>query len=330
MEQEHKEMYDQFERGLRLDDETHGRAQFAPPPGAAPQNQAGVLRDDAGALHAAWDNSLQQTSQERARRWQGTGLNPADARPLDSYAELDAPFHASVRSDHAVNPASTSRAPAPPVAAPLAQTDDIFALLDAEERTSAPAPAPSYTAAQPQPQPQSQDSELAENVLSRFDNAYRAPSPSNSGFSREQAALHLSLAEAQASEQGRQELAVPRPDNPASREGVYAATAADALKSVFDGRDESTDVTEQAQGGETGPAVVRKITRWFAASSYLDDVYGLPPLLRETIDEAVRDDASEEKRQKAIRRLESLWHHLSNTKPQPGSDWVDGWLRSNT
>lgn len=319
---ETEHMFREFERGLTLDQS----ALRAGPTGEdAALQQAWALNTNAGALQAGG--------------WRGTGMDPRTTGSIHSYTELDAPLHASVRKAYAESSTSAGQAQRPSrlgsfpaTAAPLAQSDDIFALLDAEEQASTQ-PNRNIPA-----MPQDPTSALSSEVLSRFDAAYRAPSPSNSGFSREQAAMHLSLAEAQASEQGRQELAVPRPDNPSAQEGVYAPTAEAALASILEGRPESSDVTEtQTHDQERGIAVVRKITRYFGASTYLDDVYGQSPLLRETIEQATQpaDDArSEQNRQKAIRRLESLWSHLTNTPPQPessrGSDWVDSWLRTHT
>jgi hypothetical protein len=315
---ETEHMFREFERGLALDQS----ALRAGPTGEdAALQQAWALNTNAGALQAGG--------------WRGTGMDPSTTGSIHSYTELDSPLHASVRKAYAESSTSAGQAQRPSrlgsfpaTAAPLAQSDDIFALLDAEEQASSQ-PNRNIPA-----MPQDPTSALSSEVLSRFDAAYRAPSPSNSGFSREQAAMHLSLAE----EQGRQELAVPRPDNSSAQEGVYAPTAEAALASILDGRPESSDVMEtQTHDQERGIAVVRKITRYFGASTYLDDVYGQSPLLRETIEQATQpaDDAkSEQNRQKAIRRLESLWSHLTNTPPQPessrGSDWVDSWLRSHT
>ncbi|SPO32104.1 uncharacterized protein UTRI_02661 [Ustilago trichophora] len=335
-QQRDQKLFNDFQRGLSLEP-TRG-ADFAPSP------QTVLAQGDSNAsLNSAWEGSVQGS---RASRWEATGLDPTTVQPIHSYSQLDDPLHASVRSDH---PHHLQQQPQPTVArsyapantVPLAQTQDIFALLDEEGQSSAPssvAPmsvASTSTARLPNAQGQNQD--LSDQVLSNFDPTYRPPSPTNSGFSREQATLHLQLAEAQASEQGRQELAVPRPDNSALEEGVYARTAEDALKSIFDGRMESSEVEEEkgkeGEKGDRGKEVVRKIIRWFAGSSYVQDVYGLPPLLRETIEVVEKDSGDEEKRERAIRRLESLWGHLSNTKPQSqsqGSDWVDGWLRTNT
>lgn len=304
-------MYSDFERGLTLNDAAAGASHFRPDVGESIQASR--------ALNQVWHDRV-DIGEGTAKRWQSTGLDPSTAQPIGSYTELDEPLHASVRAASTSLPHADRTYAAPP-AAPLAATDDIFALLDDEAQASTSQPSNS----------------LSDVVFSHFDPHYRPPSPSHPSFSRDQATLHLQLAEAQASEQGRQELLVPRPDNPALQEGVYAPTAEAALQSIFDGRVESSDVKETEEG-ERGHEVVRKITRWFGASTYLDDVYGQAPLLRETIEEATKPKAenadAEEKRARAIRRLESLWNHLSNTPPAPeaarSSDWVDGWLRKNT
>lgn len=264
--------------------------------------------------------------------WEQAGIDPhrEAGSAIASYTDLDAPLHNAVRGSHThrIPLATTGTQPLPP--------SDIFALLDAEEESSAP---PVETSSSRQPG-------LSSTVLHNFDTHYTPPSPTNSGFSAEQAAMHLALAEAQAAEQGQQELLVPRPDNASAREGVYAPTAQDAFHSIFHARPESSTSHQQHQHLSTdGETVVRNITRYFAPSTYLDDVYGLPPLLRETIDQATNIDghSTEQNRQIAIRRLESLWNHITNTAPpsQPSpsashhptahsSQWVDAWLRTNT
>lgn len=264
-------------------------------------------------------------------------------QPIESHRQLDEPLHSSVRRDHGVGiarPGATTHFPPPPMAA---QSDDIFALLDAEE-SQQPAPAPnayaSASASSSQAPLNDIDNALSDEVFSKFDPSYRPPSPSNTGFSREQAAMHMRLALTQSSDQSQQELTIPRPDNPALQEGVYAPTTEAALASIFDpsGRIESNTEEEEAQ--ERGVAVVKKITRWFGASNYMNDVYGEGSLLRETIEEVLKPQekgpGEEEKRERAIRRLESLWNHLSNTPPEKvvpqgaggqGADWVNAWLK---
>ena len=329
---EQTDLFKDFERGLVLDNRSN--VHLTP-----------IVAGNGADLERAWQEgqNLQQSS-----GWLKTGLDPNSARPIGSFVELDAPLHSSVRRDHAQSTTAAvstghSNAPATALRAPLAETEDIFALLDAEQPQKQQQPG----AAKRNTIPPSQDpgTQSSHEVLSHFDSAYRAPSPSNTSFSRDQAAMHLALAEAQASEQGRQELAIPRPDDPASHEGVYAATAEEALKSIFERRAEPSNATEETVEEQTdrGQEVVKKITSWFGTSSYLDDVYGSAPLLKETIEQVVRPKAdqagnTEENREKAIRRLESLWNHLSNTPPapQPGDsmgnsgDWVDSWLRNNT
>ncbi|KAJ1028230.1 hypothetical protein NDA13_003674 [Ustilago tritici] len=309
-EREQQEIFQNFERGMSLSDAKQGEPGFKP--------SDGLTRDDVG-LSQAWDEATQQY------RWQATGLDPASARPIRSYTELDAPLHDSVRVSSTQAPPSQSWTYASPATALLAQTDDVFALLDAEDQLAPTSIASVSTA------PQSE--ELSEQFLSQFDSLYRPPSPTYPSFSREQAKLHLQLAEAQASQQGKTELGIPRPDNPSLQEGVYAPTSEQALQSIFDGRVESSDVTEKQDVSDRGEEIVRKITKYFGASSYLDDVYGERSVLRETIEVVKKEkDGDREKRERAIRRLESLWGHLSNTPPHEskGKDWVDAWLLKNT
>ncbi|CBQ70914.1 conserved hypothetical protein [Sporisorium reilianum SRZ2] len=296
---EGEKMFDDFQRGLALGD--------------APRQEA-----RRGGMEESWTAAHQQPQQEGRVGWQGTGVHPATARAVHSYTELDEPLHASVRNDHAYSHAQRP----PPAASPLAaQSNDIFALLDAEQTPDDPEPSlPTAAATDPN--------------ISHFDEHYRPPSPSHPSFTREQAALHLALADEHASLHGRQELLIPRPDNPALREGVYAPTPQQALEGILgaSGRQESSEETE-TEVHERGREVVRKITRFFGATSYVDDVYGVSPVLRETIEEVVRRDTSDENRAKAVRRLESLWGHLSGTRPEAeerGAGWVDSWLLKNT
>ena len=305
---EAEKMFEHFQRGLMLNEgssETAAKEELA-------QDTIGQGVDK---LEHSWD-----AAQQAPIRWQATGLDPTTARRVDTYTDLDAPLHASVRKDQSVAPAQASNASFV-VAAPLVQSDDIIALLDAEE-SHAQASAPTPT------------TRLSETVLSQFSPRYRAPSPSHPSFTREQAALHLALAEAQASTQSQRDLVIPRPDNRAAQQGVYARTPQDALSSIFasTGRQESSHVTESESVDDRGRAVIRKITRWFGASTYIDDVYGVSPVLKETIEEALKPDNSQENRDKAVRRLESLWRHLSASEPQTDTraNWVDGWLLKNT
>ncbi|GAC98890.1 hypothetical protein PHSY_006485 [Pseudozyma hubeiensis SY62] len=296
-ERDGEKLFDDFQRGLRLDDNTSGSD----------------VVGNAGTLEQSWN-----ASQESAG-WQSWSL--AQMRSFDTYTQLDAPLHESVRNDHShiTNDTTAPRQlPHPPANASLAQSDDIFSLLDAESQSSAPS------------QP---EASLSSAVLSNFSSTYRPPSPSHPSFSREQAALHLSLAEAQSSTQSQRDLVIPRPDNPSTLEGVYAPTPEAALSSIFatTGRDESTDVTETESIDDRGRTVIKKITKHFDASSYIDDVYGISPVLNETIEEVLKPDTTGENREKAVRRLESLWRHISNSGPQnQGADWVDGWLLKNT
>lgn len=306
-------MFDDFQRALTLD---NGQAEG---------------RVGGGEMEQSWT-----AAQHRGVEWQTTGLDPTTAKPLHSYTELDEPLHTSVQNDHRLNHNVPSvihaqRVPPPAVAAPLAQSDDIFALLDAEQQqaphpeTSAPTSAVPHTA----------DTD-ANASISQFDTHYRPPSPTHPSFTREQAALHLALSETHLSDQSQQDLLLPLPDNPSLQEGVYAPTPEAALSSILNpsGRTESTDIAE-TQVQERGREVVKKITKYFGATSYIDDVYGVSPVLRETIEEVVKKDNTEENRLKAVSRLESLWGHLSNTKPSEGeagrgAEWVDNWLLKNT
>ncbi|SNX83679.1 uncharacterized protein MEPE_02386 [Melanopsichium pennsylvanicum] len=352
---EQDKLFDDFSQGLVLD-KTSGQSE------QADFRIQQDLLSNSQAVDQAWKDSVKDNSASESR-WISTGVNPTSARPIQSYTDFDSPLHEAVRQQHSPQYTSyanmgttTAIAYQSASAAPLALTDDIFALLDSEQQPSEPTFTSDSNAPSFAPSAESKSTlALTTNdsslnvVLSKFDPHYRSPSPSNEGFTREQATLHMQLAKAQASEQGRQELQMPRPDNPTLQEGVYAATALEALKSVFEGRGDSTRVTEEEEKSQDRSSdVVRKITKYFSASTYLDDVYGVCPLLRETIEEAIKpkveaDDetsaAQEAKRQKAIQRLESLWNHLSNKQPASttnttsnaqGTEWVDSWLRNNT
>ncbi|GAA94725.1 uncharacterized protein L969DRAFT_87550 [Mixia osmundae IAM 14324] len=57
----------------------------------------------------------------------------------------------------------------------------------------------------------------------------------------------------------------------------------------------------------------RDIQEYLALHTYTDDVYGLPDSIKRTLDEAKDSDASDETRNKALRRLEMLRRHLFAT-----------------
>ncbi|SPO37246.1 uncharacterized protein PSFLO_02718 [Pseudozyma flocculosa] len=173
-------------------------------------------------------------------------------------------------------------------------------------------------------------------TLASLPTQWRPPSPSLPAHlcvTREQFEMHRAISAAQtdaehALRQG--EGIAPRADDREAREGVYAPTAEEALRSIWEGR---------------GGAVEKSVPN--------PDVYGLPPTLAETMRKAVADASpeeapagNEEARKKAIQRLEALWGHLSNTRPSStaqagavetaapapksagGADWMEAWLKA--
>ena len=70
-------------------------------------------------------------------------------------------------------------------------------------------------------------------------------------------------------------------------------------------------------------------------SRLTQDVYGLPPLVTRTFGEATSDaknEQDEERRAKAIRRLDALYRHLSAPARPAGSagDVMESWLEKNS
>ncbi len=121
---ETEHMFKEFERGLTLDQSVL---------------RAGLTGEDA-ALQQAWAQNT-NAGASQAGGWRGTGMDPSTAGSIRSYTELDAPMHASVRQAYAESSSSAGQAQSasrlgsfPASAAPLAQSDDIFALLDARSK----------------------------------------------------------------------------------------------------------------------------------------------------------------------------------------------------
>ncbi|PWN50051.1 hypothetical protein IE53DRAFT_380068 [Violaceomyces palustris] len=142
-----------------------------------------------------------------------------------------------------------------------------------------------------------------------------------------------------------------------SNRGVHAETPEKALESIFGGADphpraKSADDPPSIQPLETnhpgmeqerGRELVRLLKNSLPFPTYVDDVYGLPPTLAETMRRATQDVQSEEQakvREKAIRRLESLWGHLAGrrgvpttrddkVKPSFSADLMEEWLKGH-
>ncbi|KAK0524156.1 RNA helicase required for poly(A+) mRNA export [Tilletia horrida] len=222
---------------------------------------------------------------------------------------------------------------------------DFFATLQAEEReeeararrdTSLPAPASAVP---------SQAADLAQlgidaaRLPSGITTEWRPPSPSHpSNVSVEQLLLHRALAAKQEAteeedEDRARERIRPADDDERERQGLFAPTPEDALRSVWDGqaeaervkRDKEARLTEIAQKQRTGEAVatstadveqlIADVKRWFPRGSYVDEVHGLPPVLAQTLADAElpadeTDPDLAERRLAAIRRLDAMRSHL--------------------
>ena len=72
----------------------------------------------------------------------------------------------------------------------------------------------------------------------------------------------------------------------------------------------------------------------------LEDVYGLPPLVAQTFGEAMdeaKTEEQEERRAKAIRRLDALYRHLSapsydsssDSNTTPATQKMENWLQTH-
>lgn len=145
---------------------------------------------------------------------------------------------------------------------------------------------------------------------------WRAPSPSRRGeLTVDQYNMHRALAEKQ--DKDHEERTQPPDDDEAARTGVYAATPEQALQSIWQGPVEGQRASEVVRPsasvrGSDGANVVRNVRRLLARGTYVDDVYGIPPVLHETLAlaEEPETDDNREMRAKAIARLDTLYRHL--------------------
>ncbi|CEH15815.1 hypothetical protein CBOM_05031 [Ceraceosorus bombacis] len=199
---------------------------------------------------------------------------------------------------------------------------------------------------------------------------WRPPTPSRPGeLTLEQLELHRQIAaaqddqlphlppltsEADASQnalgsRAAESVAPPR-DDERSRTGAYALNPEDALRAVWDGpveAERARQVTEASssdalRGGEgsveRGKQVAGHVLTCIGRGTYVDDVYGLPPLLAQAFKQATsetQDSDSDAMRARAIARLEALTRHLtlSDTDRQAGTAEktaaAENWLRRN-
>lgn len=142
-----------------------------------------------------------------------------------------------------------------------------------------------------------------------------------STISEEQHAMHIELARRQADETNpfrAGERALPEADDPALREGVYAPTPEAALATVWDAqgaRAERVRAYRQTESEHDAQEVIARLRGWTVRDGYVTEVYGLPPTLARTFGEAEQprsdDPSTDERRARAIRRLEALYRHLS-------------------
>ncbi|WFD03991.1 hypothetical protein MOBT1_002688 [Malassezia obtusa] len=188
----------------------------------------------------------------------------------------------------------------------------------------------------------------------RLTQAWRPPSPSHGyAMTEEQYAMHERLAMLQTGVSNEQpyrqaEAIEPPADDAALGEGVYAPTPDKALASVWDAQSTRAAHVQQFREDEktkpvSGPSytkirgqeIVDKLRGWLVREGYTEDVYGLPPLVTRTFGEATSDaknEQDEERRAKAIRRLDALYRHLSAPARPAGSagDVMESWLEKNS
>ncbi|WFD36722.1 hypothetical protein MCUN1_003609 [Malassezia cuniculi] len=142
-----------------------------------------------------------------------------------------------------------------------------------------------------------------------------------STISEEQHAMHVALAERQARDDNpfvAGERYMPAADDPALKEGVYAPTPEEALASIWDAQGTRAQKVQEFRNTESEQdpnIVIERLKGWTVREGYVADVYGLPPTLAKTFGEAQQpksdDPSTEERRERAIRRLNALYNHLS-------------------
>lgn len=172
-----------------------------------------------------------------------------------------------------------------------------------------------------------------------------------STISEEQHAMHIELARRQADEANpfrAGERVLPEADDPALREGVYAPTPEAALATVWDAqgaRAERVRAFRQTESEHDAQEVIARLRGWIVRDGYVTEVYGLPPTLVRMFGEAEQprsdDPSTDERRERAIRRLEALCRHLSGPEGEASlaagraqgagpADVMEDWLKTHT
>ncbi|WFD00301.1 hypothetical protein MYAM1_003049 [Malassezia yamatoensis] len=189
--------------------------------------------------------------------------------------------------------------------------------------------------------------------------SWRPPSPSDGPtITEEQHRMHERLAKRQVGldEQHsfrQAESYIPPADDATLNEGVYAATPQEALQSIWDAQNTREAHVRQFRADEatkpvSGPSytqirgqeIVDKLRGWIVRQGYIEDVYGLPPLVAQTFGEAMdegKTEEQEERRAKAIRRLDALYRHLSapsydsssDSTTIPATQKMENWLQNH-
>ncbi|KAI3617815.1 hypothetical protein CBS9595_003724 [Malassezia furfur] len=239
-------------------------------------------------------------------------------------------------------PPAVTRAPAPPEAQTQVDVQgdaaNFLAALDAAEHEAEPAASGPVSA--------------VPGV--RLTRVWRPPSPSHgTEVTEEQHAMHERLARLQTGIDTDQpyrqaEAYMPPADDAALGEGVYAPTPEQALATVWDAQKTRAAHVAQFREGEktkpvSGPSytrvrgqeVVDHLRGWLVRAGYTDDVYGLPPLVAKTFGEATAEastEQDEERRAKAIRRLDALYRHLSapGHRIENAREEMESWLQKHS
>lgn len=263
---------------------------------------------------------------------------------------MEKAWHSSVAPAPAPQPATQVPQPAAQPTQPVAQPTPARApdlQADANNFLSA------LNAEAPEPDAIDQPQAPVLNVA--LIDEWRPPSPSHgSVMSHEQYAMHERLAMLQTGVNTEQpyrqaEGIVPPADDAALSEGVYAPTPQAALANVWDAQQARAAHVQQFREDEktkpiSGPSytkirgqeVVDKLRGWLVREGYTGEVYGLPPMVMRTFGEATAEannEQDEERRAKAIRRLDALYRHLSapsHTTRGPADMVMEDWLQKHS
>ena len=229
----------------------------------------------------------------------GTGTSTPFAGGRDELAQLMARDLGSSQSASATGPSSSSASGTPGF---RQSTNALSATGDSEMQQFAQGMAP-----QPAPAPGAGGADFfsllqAEAPLEAQAQAgatWRPPSPSagSSSVDPELAEMHRELTAAQT-------------------DRTHAWRASESL---------SPSATCNSDSGLTAEQAVSSIM-----DRVVDDVYGIPPGLADLLREAKQPSTAPDSRARAVRRLQSLWNHLS---AQPAKSvqpaWIDEWLKNH-